>query len=476
MRRPYFSMIALFLGLGLACSGGPNDLEPPPRHADVVAAEAPMDSVLVLPLTLSYGFLAETVGEAMPDPVYSLEAQKIAASIVADITVKEHGEITATPRGEALRFIIPVRVRVDAYRQKADGSKGASLGIGRAKMNLLVDMTFSISEDWALIADSNVRYRWIEEPTLDVGPVTLDVKDAVDRELKEQIPTIEAALEETIQASKSLRTMVRKAWRSFVIPRQISDNPLINAYFTPNTLTATDPQTEGAGLSVTLGASGPLQVWLGDNTPSLSHPILPKRQPPTSSSQLTRVILPLYIRWEDLAEQARPQLVGLEMTAPLPASAGDATVTITDLIDIYPSGDKLAVGVTASVTASGQTVSVTLWMLGKPALNKMTQTLSLEDFTFAAETDSTIANIAMDALYEKIRDAAQEHLVLSLDEHLTALQKQADDAFGGDHTVSDGLTLTASFDNISLTNVQILEEHLALTARVRGVLSVSASQ
>jgi hypothetical protein len=115
-------------------------------------------------------------------------------------------------------------------------------------------------------------------------------------------------------------------------------------------------------------------------------------------------------------------------------------------------------------------------MLGKPALNKMTQTLSLEDFTFAAETDSTIANIAMDALYEKIRDAAQEHLVLSLDEHLTALQKQADDAFGGDHTVSEGLTLTASFDNISLTDVQILEEYLALTAHVRGALSVSASQ
>ena len=73
-------------------------------------------------------------------------------------------------------------------------------------------------------------------------------------------------------------------------------------------------------------------------------------------------------------------------------------------------------------------------------------------------------------------DRPAEQLTFSLDEHLGALQLQADEAFGGDHAVAEGLTLSASFDSVSLTEVQILEDYLALTARVRGSLSATASQ
>ncbi|MFT4977445.1 MAG: hypothetical protein ACI8S6_003350, partial [Myxococcota bacterium] len=438
--------LILSLSLVLACSGGgADDLEPPQRHATATEADAEARaSELILPVTLSTAFIAEAVSAATPDPIYADDAVPLMASVMADTTVRRDGDISVAVRGESLRLTVPVRVKVEAYRERSDGSRGTDLGTVRAKMNLFADMTFAISDDWSLVADTELSYRWTRSPTLTVGSIKLDIASLLDPKLEEQLPAMAAQLEAELRKSKALRAEARKVWLAFQYPRVISKDPRVSLQLTAAGLSASDPVVTEEGLALTLGTTGVVAVTLGKvETDSAPPTRLPDRLP---SSQGTRsqLFLPLYLSWDELTEQARGQLVGQSISSPLPAGAGEATAVITDVLGIYPSGDQLAVGVTLDARVPGADLAATVWMLGRPELVTHSQVLSLRDFSFAAATDSAVADLALKALYEKLREAAEQQLTLPLGPHLRALRGDADEAFGGSQEVAEGVELDAT--------------------------------
>lgn len=427
-------------------------------------------------MTVSYDSLRSALTDAMPSPLYTLEAQEIAASVVADVTVRSNGDLTVTPRGESLRMLVPVRVKVDAYRQKSNGTRGVELGRGSAELTLRLDMTFRIDEDWVLHADISPDYRWNRSPTMTVGPITMSVQGLVEDELDAQLPMLKETLEQMVRETKILRPLVRKAWRSFLQPRRISTDPTVTIQFEANALTATDPQTSPRGLHMVLGATGPLQVWLGDAPQEgSSRERLPDRQPPSNETTATRLLLPVHLNWDDLTGEARAQLTGQSFSSDLPQNAGTATATVTDVLGIYPSGDHIAVGVLLQLAASGQTIDATVWLLAKPTVQSIQQALSLQDFSFAAQTNNAVANVALVALTDTITEALQSQLVFPLAPTIEDLLQEANAGFQEQATATEGLELQASLDDVVLSGVYVTEDHLVIHGRVSGELEAFLS-
>lgn len=475
MFRRVSILAGLLLGLAVACSGGPGDLDGPRRHASALdVAPDTRSSSIVLPTTVSIETLRAALNDATPDPVYEATGQQLAASVVADVTVRRNGDISVAAQGEALRFTVPVRVKADAYRQKSGGGRGVSLGEGRAKLDLILDMTFALDDRWSLIADAAVQYRWTRRPTMSIGPVTVDVKDALDAELRKQIPALEAELVRQLKESSAVRSQVRKVWQMLSAPRTLSRDPEVSVRFDAEGLFASDPVTSAEGLSLTLGARGAMDVRLGTIEADGQLRRLPDRLKMPAGTT-TRLFVPLYLPWEALAAQARASLVGQTLQTALPAGAGTATATVTDILDVYPSGDQLAVGVAMDAEAAGATIRAVVWLLGTPQLSLGGETLRLTDFSFAAKTDSAAANVALSALYDKLREAAQEQLVVSLTEPLAELEAQANAAFTGGQSVAEGVTLDGELKDVSLVGVHILEDHLLVDTRIRGDLRVRVS-
>jgi hypothetical protein len=470
MNRRLLPWISCFILFVLACAGWQGDLEPPPRHA-TEAERALQDSTLVLPITVSYETLRTAIASAMPAPLCTLEAQEIAASVVADITVRANGDITLVPRGDTLRMQVPVKVAVDAYRQKANGSRGVSLGEGSAALTLRLDMTFGLGEDWELLTDISPEYRWDRDPTMKIGPISLPVKGLVEEQLDAQLPALADTLEEMIADTKVLRPLVRKAWRSFLQPRQVTSSPAIAVQFAPESLTATDPQTTARGVQLTLGASGPLQVWLGDASQgSDSRSRLPDRQAPTATNDSTRLQLPLYLEWASLTSLAKAQLVGQQFSADLPQNTGTAEAVVTDVLDIYPSGDQLSIGLQLQLSASGQTIDATVWLLATPDIQAVQKTLTLGSFSFVAQTSSTIVNAALAVLSDPIEEAMQSQLSFPLETALDTLLQSANTAFRDQEEVADGIQLHADLTQLTLAGIELTETHLVVHSRISGEL------
>jgi len=461
---------ALGLGMALACTGGADDASSPERHVSSDKAAPERRSTLVLPTTLSLDLIAEQLNAGTPDPVYKEKAVPVAASVVADVTVRRDGDIRTAVRGEALRSTIPVRVRVSAYRKRSDGSKGAELGKGRARLLLLVDTTFSLEPDWTLLADATVRYRWEESPTMKIGPITLDVEESVDAQLKAQIPELEAALEEEIRDAQLVRSQAGAVWRSLWQPRDLSEDPRLHMLFTPEGLFATSPAVGPSGLAITLGAQGAVDVRDGKAPKNRSVAEKLPEQLPLPKTQSTRLFLPLRLSWEAVTGLAQAQLAGQSHTESLPAG-GKLKVKLTEVLDVYPSGDRIAVGLSLDAEAAGAEAGATVWLLGKPHVNVGTRELSLRDFSFSATSDSAAINGALKVLDGPIQDAVAEQLVFPLGEQLDLLRDQANDALSENTAVDDGVRLEASLSSLDLLGVHLEADHLVIDTRIGGELS-----
>ena len=250
----------------------------------------------------------------------------------------------------------------------------------------------------------------------------------------------------------------------------LRDDPRTHLVFTPDALYADDIITSSEGVHLTVGASGDLTIVLG-KAPPAARAKLPPRQPVPGPPGV-QLAADIEVGWPVLTNALRESVVGQKIREQVPG-LGDATVTITEVIDCYPSKRSVAVGLRARAKAAGTTLDVELWLSGRPVLRA--DTLRIVDFEHVARSTSSWFDAIHAVVADEFEERVAQELVLPLgsrrDELLTKLRRDLDA-----RPPREGLALEVDITSAELARIYPTDSALMVGAVVSGTLTVEVLQ
>jgi hypothetical protein len=466
--------LALWLAVGclggdpLAPSGAP-EVPGPERSLVQAPLPAPETSSVRIPLTIAASALRSQVTSKVPKVLLDVKDEQLDKGIVGDVYVERSGEPVVSTASGALTIDVPISMRVKPRPGIAKGSK-LSVGTVHGAMTVKVRLRPRLNERWAIEPHAEVTHVWTTRPVLEIGPLAIDVSRKTDEKLGPRLAQVAADLDRDLANDLDLRSKIEAAWNRLALPQRIKDDPPTWLAFAPTALSASDPKMDADGVHVTIGAAGQLALVVGAEAPTVDRRPLPDRSSPVGGAGV-RIAAPISLQWETLVPELRKQVEGQHMQTDLP-TGGQAQATLTRLIDVYPSGTGLAIGVQVRVLAAGQTVDVTLWLTGTPELHGTE--LRITSFAYTAASDRAWLDTAHAALSGTVRDRIAERLVVPLDGRLTEVKDTVNAHLASSPPV-DGVAVRGEVTQVALDGVHLTEQAMVVRASLEGTWTVTVT-
>jgi hypothetical protein len=467
MRNRLRPLLAASLALALACSGltGEDTLDVPPRGATESAAMEPAASVLNIPLTVTWAALQESVDAGLPTPLYAEKGRELTGRIEMNTTVKRDGDPRVSSRGDAMIVEVPTKVRVKVYRRKLSGEEGATLGTGSAGLLVRVATTPVIQDDWSLVGNTEITWRWTDSPSIEIAGIDISLSDRLDEKINAAMVEAAAAVDAALLEKAPLRAAVEEVWADLGDARQLRRSPPIWVRFAPEALYSSDPQMTGQGMAVTIGARGVLEASLSQRMSDIEATPLADRQPPSAQSG-ARLHVPVMLAWGSLSDTLARQLEGAVF------EASSASATITELIDLYPSGDSIAIGLKLNIETPAGSTTATAWATGRLEVDTAGERLTIADFSYDAATGQAVIDAAHDALKEQITSRVQELLTVPLAEEISGVESTFTEVLAGVE-LSEGVVMSGAVSRVRIDGARLTDSHLILDVSVVCDLSLS---
>lgn len=472
---PRRTTLLLLTALLAACFNAPDpnapshapELPGPPREVVAAPTSEPPTSKLVIPITLDAAALERQVQQQVPQVLLDVRDEPLEKGLVGDIRVVRAGAVQVSTASGALSVELPVRIEV---KPRPAVARGAKLSIGKVTGALTVQVRFrpEITPAWQIDPRAALTHRWDERAEFQVGPVRIDVADQVDGKLRTRLADVATELDRDLSADLDLRTKVEAAWAQLGQPQQLRDDPPTWLLFRPTTLGVGDPRLDTDGVHLALGVEGTLALVVGAKPDAPPAGALPNRRAPTGTGG-AHLAVPVALRWDALVPALRTQLEGQRQTAELP-TGGAAELTVLRLIDVYPSGGGVAVGVQVRLHALTQQTDATVWLVGKPEVQGTD--LRIGAFSYSAQSDSSWLDAAHAQVSDSLRELIAERLVVPLADRLAEVKDQVNQQLNGGAPPA-GATLTAQVTDVSITGVQVTDEALVVLASADGTASVT---
>ncbi|MDG1482831.1 MAG: DUF4403 family protein [Myxococcota bacterium] len=461
-------LAASLLALALACGGMTDDgLDVPPPGATESDAADSQPSVLNIPMTITWPAMRESVDAGLPTPLYKETGRELAGRMEMNTTVKRDGDSRVFSRGDAMVIEVPTKVKVKVYRRKLNGDKGADLGTGSASLVVRVSSTPVIQDDWSMIGNTEITWRWTDSPSISIAGVDISLSDRLDDKIDAAMLEAAASVDAMMLEEAPLRTELEAIWADLGTARQLKRSPSVWVRFAPEALFSTNPEMAGTGMLVTIGARGILDASLSQRMNDAEATPLADRQPPASDSG-ARLHVPLKLAWDSLKSTLAQRLEGTVF------ETSGASATITEMVDLYPSGDSLAIGLKLSIeTPAGQT-DVTAWATGRLEIDSAGESLSISDFSYDAATGNAIIDSAHEALKGQVVSQLKELLTVPISDEIRTVESTFTEILSGVE-LSEGVVMSGEISQVRVNNIRLSDSFLILDVAVICDLSLSVT-
>lgn len=424
---------------------------PPPE-----VGESRIALVARLPLATVKGL----VDRELPDPVLSHAGEELAAGWVADLEVRRRGGVSVggDARGR-LVLGVPLDLEVVAY-PKAAGERRAKRGKDVRGPTLTAGLDLSLAVDYALDADwradpqVEVTHGWAQEPRLALGPLKVGVRKPVDAQLTPKLAEAGAEIRAKLMAQDELRDEVERAWADLHRPSQTPDGAWMA--MTPRTLSVGDPRVVGDALEIPIALGARVRLVVGERPPDLPVPPLPARVPPEGPPGL-RIAASIELPWATVSDEVAAVLA----STPFESDVGTVRATGAEL---YPSGERVALGVSLALDGSGPLGTV--WFLGRPVLDAASTSVRLEDFDYTVQAGGSWMETANhETLRDTLRAQAAGALVFPYGDGLAERVAKA-----GARPPKPGMTL--DLQHAEVTGIALTEASLRVDVVLQGDASL----
>ena len=457
-----------------------------------------------------------SVAKIITDIVTVTQVRNACLDLDYQANVTRSGAVTVTPLPTGLRLTVPVSV---------DGSAGFAGDLAsflkldkknfRGAIVASADIEMDINEDWCPVIKAVPDFIWADKAQLEVAHnfwIDLD---------SEAGPKIKAAMQDAASkipgliSCQRVKDLVAPVWHTYEIPMPTIMGQTGLVTITPQRvgfsglsytpagarlalmLTAeTQVKLDAAGANAApapVSANKPLDITKREQVPIQrialnvpkadpadappvimlnSKPLeLPKLEKIPAQQNSLNLAVPVIVSYQSLDQLVASKAVGQAFEGS--AAGTTASVKILKTV-VYPSGDRLVVGVQfESKISKPKSLAPQGWvyLVAKPQFDVATQTLTLNNVDFSRAIDNDVWNALSFLFRSKIRSAITEAAKLDLRPSITTaragLRKQLLEG-----AAKEGINLTLDDQFVGLTGLALTKDGIQVVVGFKGASNI----
>ena len=463
------------------CASSPILAPQPLQASPPVEPTAPVSYVAV-PVTISTAYLAQELSRRLSDQVgedgifFRQHARTPIPGARITFGVSRSGPVSVRVVDRKVAYRVPLALNsaaVDWYGcTQPFGCKSGHGEFGGSGV-IAGETAIRVAEDWTLVSRTRFRFSWLETPwvhlrtTVDHGRtplhplVDLLVRAKIRRLLATYAKRVDSALE-----GFDLRRYLEPAWRRIHSPQKVASDPPIWL------------SVDGVGAGV-----GPLQ---GDNDNVLLTPMLAARlrahvgkQPAGSDAapplprnsglpgrDHSEIQLPIVIEYAYLNTLLKDRVTGRTFEF-----KNGAKVTIKG-VELFAAGNRVVVRVEFDADKIPSrlmpSASGTVYFSGRPAYDKATRHLTVQDFDFDVQTQEYLHKAAAWLLQDTLVERVRQKLVFDVSKKVDPILAKFEESFST-YALAKGITLTTRIQEITMEGDPVVSaESLTIVTIGRG--------
>lgn len=463
------------------CASSPILAPQPTQTSLPVELTAPVSYVAV-PVTISTAFLEQELSRRLSDQIgedgifFRQHARTPIPGARITFGVNRSGPVSVRMVDRKLAYRVPLALNsaaVDWYGCTQPFGCKSTYGEFGGSGVVSGETAIRVTEDWRLVSRTRLRFSWLEEPwvhlktTVDHGRTPLHplVDLLVRAKIRRLLATYAKRVDSTLERI-DLRRYLETAWRRVHSPQRLASDPPIWL------------SVDGVEVGV-----GPLQ---GDNDNMLLTPVVAARlrahvgkQPVGSDAarplprnsgftgrDYSEIQLPIVIEYAYLNALLKERVIGRAFEF-----KNGAKVTIKD-VELFAAGNRVVARVEFDADRIPSrlipTASGTVYFSGRPAYDKATRQLTVQDFDFDVETQEYLHKAAAWLLQDTFVERVHQRLTFDVSKKVDPILAKLEKSFST-YTLAKGITLNTRIQEITVEGDPVVgAESVTIVARAQG--------
>ncbi len=373
-------------------------------------------------------------------------------------------DIKISRKERTLFIIVPLKIS-GLVRAKVAGIKMKTQSPVEAEVNIHLSTTLHFDNQWNLISDSKIdKIDWVKEPKLKMAFVKINLKGTIENILEKKESQITDKADDAVKQLLNTHKVVADIWRDIQKPIRINKKGVqVWLKFHGVDLNGRMEETEPDLISLLFELKAYTRIYFeGDSIP-VSNIIVPtfSRIEKTDDSLLVNVHS--LISFKMVNEFLNRELVDKPI---------EAKGYSTKIKKVRVYGTKTGIAVELAVKGD---ISGTIYVTGTPAIDSATNTLSLRDFNFDINSESSLLGSADWLLHSTVLEMLSDKLKVDLN---PLANKLPEIIFGAIEKGKTGQKIDLNVDTLAIYPKLILptKSNLQLLVVARGKASVVLDQ
>lgn len=326
-----------------------------------------------------------------------VDGPKISVGYRYEYTVRRDGTIAVRQNGDRVRVTVPISASGNAGL-RGDGAKVLKLHKKDfdGSLTAFLDVSFDVDKKWCPTATVAISHEWRTEARIEViDNVYVNLASQADKLLADLKQDAQQKLNELLDCNK-LRGRIAPHWRPYSFPLSLPQGQGAYVNVTPKEVSLSGMKAEADRISVAarLTVDAAIAATLTKTAPLP----LPELGRANGDGGIVTVAMPVSATFEQLMQGARAELLGKTFTLDVGGKPGSVRF---QEVEIFPSGDRVAVGLRFAADIPGRLFSVsgTLYAAARPEVSPDGLVLSLADVQFGRILDNELWNV-LSVLFE----------------------------------------------------------------------------
>lgn len=468
MKKHYFNLLAAISFPWLLSSCGVTlKTESPavtPLKEDLPATESYMN----IPVRINLQDLANTANSKVPFQLYKQNGINAASNVKVNLEVKRRGRISITTTNGNINTSIPIHIQGEAFVSVKACSICPKIGRNQSFSTDLTVMTstkLGIDSHWNIKTHTNADFTLDKAPCINVFGIPVCFESLTREKLKEQLPRINAMINERIDNAYNLKSNAEKYWAQLSQPVQVLNNPVnVWAVFQPTGFNFAPPASDNINnMVLNLGLKTKVRTVVGDKPNAISHGTLPPIQNIQAKDNHFEINVPVAVQLNEIKKIVKQEVVGKTFNIP----NSKRNVLVRDM-DIIGSNKTLIV----KLNIKSKNTKGDVYILADPVFDNKTKTLSVENLKFDSKTNNVIANKAAWLAGNVFVKSIEKKITYNLSKDIDKMRAQAEQSINSLH-FSDMVALNAKIQGFDIQSISFDSGNAYLNTRIEGEMNVS---
>lgn len=358
-------------------------------------------SLIAAPIAIEISDLNKTINNKLKKDFYqdnSFEEDGV------KLTVSRFENITVRLNGDMLDYMIPLKVNVSAKKMGITlGGKDGIEMMARVKLQSKIQIT----PLWHLKSSTTFKsIEWVKKPSTKIIGIKINLDKIIEKLLEDKAKEIETKIDEIAYHKVDLKKVLLKTWLDIQKPI------LINKKFkkvwlraNPEKIFAAQPYGKNEMLFIGIKIQANIETLIGDSPDYSLVNNMPNLIIQDKIDEGFALHLQSKIFFGEVNEALKENIKNIKVPI-------EGHEVLIKSMEISGKGNKLVVKIEVDGDSKG-----VLYLTGKPKLDTLNATLSIENFNFDVHTEEVLLHSASWLVNAAFKDFILEKLTFKLNPH-----------------------------------------------------------